>query len=255
MDHPEVRAWLEEAAAEPGVLDRPADPEIARHLEQCAGCAAERESLRATSVALDLAIGPSIGARQRVLDNVRELGRQRRPADRRPPATEHRRGRYVGWFGDLAARPAAALLALGLLVFAVGALAGALGGGLLADDEPQRRLDRAVAEMTRLAADPGSVQLTLRDEAGSPAGLVVHDPAAARLAVVSGALPDGAAADYWCYLERDGRRTPIGPMHVEGETHFWAGPMDGVADAGRPGDRFLVMGRDSDGPPVLVGDF
>jgi hypothetical protein len=254
MDHPDVRAWLEEAAVEPGALDRPADTEIARHLEQCAGCAAERESLRATSVALDLAIGPSIGARQRVLDNVRELGRQRRPADKpRQVLSEPRRN--LGWFGGLAARPAVALLALGLLVFAVGALAGALGSGLLADDEPQRRLDRAVAEMTRLAADPGSVQLTLRDGDGSPAGFVVHDPAAARLAVISTALPHGAAADYWCYLERDGRRTPIGPMHLEGETHFWAGPTDAVADAGRPGDRLLVMGRDSDGPPVLVGEF
>lgn len=254
MDHSDVRAWLEDAAVEPGGLDGPPAAEIARHLGECAACAAERDSLRATSVALDLAIGPPIGARQRVLNNVRQLGRERRPADTEPRAATRRPG-SLGWFGGLAARPAVAMLALGLLLFAVGALAGVLGGGLLTDDEPQRRLDRAVAEMTRLAADPASVQLTLRDAAGNPAGLVVHHPASARLAVVSSSLPGGAAADYWCYLERDGQRTTIGPMHVEGATHFWAGPMDGPADAGRSGDRFLVMARDSGEPPVLVGDF
>jgi hypothetical protein len=263
MDHAEVRAWLEEAALEPGALEQPADPQVVGHLERCRACAAERDALRATAVALDLAIGPPIAARERVLANVRELGRERSAAPAanvvapaagtaatREPAA---RTTLAGWLGRLTPRMAVAMIGLALVLLAVGALGGALGGALLRGDEP-RRLDMAVAEMTRLAAQPGASQLALRDPEGNPAGMVIHDPATARLAVISASLP-GGDTDYWCYLERAGERTRIGPMHLEGETHYWAGPMGGPADAGRSGDRFLVLDERSDGAPVLVGEF
>jgi len=82
----------------------------------------------------------------------------------------------------------------------------------------------------------------------------VHSMARQELAVLSSTLEPPAAGGYDCYLERDGQRTLIGPMHFDRETAFWAGPVGGPVDAGRSGDRFLILhdGRDD---VVLWGQF
>jgi hypothetical protein len=253
MDHPEVRAWLEEASLLPGGLDEPADPRVEAHLDACSTCAAERDAMRATAIALNLAIGPPRAARERILSNVQMLGRQRGPAVGTRGAVPVASGtRRMPWLARPRFGTALALLALGALVFA----AGIVTAGLLDRDavEPSR-VARVVAEMAEVVAEPDARSLTLRDRAGAPAGLVVHSAARDRLVVMTSALESTASGRYSCYLERDGERSEIGPMHFEGDTSFWAGPMGGPADAGRRGDRFVVVLDPSDGVPVLAGDF
>ncbi len=261
MDHPEVRAWLEEAVLQPVGLEHPPDL-VADHLERCRGCAAERDALRATAVVLDFAIGPSQGARRRVLANVHQLGREpigqtgreprHQPAPGVAPVPLPARVTASGWLERLTPRLAAAMLALAVLLFGAGALSGLLLRG--AGDEPAR-LPNVVAQMSDLAAAPDASYVTLRDAGGTAVGVVVHSPTTHRLAVISGPLPLVPEPGYWCYLERQGQRIAIGPMHQEEDMYFWAGPMGGPGDAGRPGDRFVVMAEGSDDPPVLVGEF
>ncbi|HSH22055.1 MAG TPA: hypothetical protein VK992_05555 [Candidatus Caenarcaniphilales bacterium] len=254
MDHPEARAWLEEAALQPGGIEALPNPELVAHVESCRACAAERDALRATAIALNLALGPPLGARERVLANVRELGRDRgRAADRRPTAGSALVGTpaRAGWLGRLTPRLAAALLGVAVLFFAAGALAGAF----LGRDVASSRLANATAQLAELSGQPGARQVTLHDQTGTPAGIVVHDATARRLAVLTSSLAPLADGRYFCYLERDGERVAIGPMHFEAGTGFWAGPIDGPDDAGREGDRFLVLVEGSAGAPVLVGQF
>lgn len=248
MDHPEVRAWLEEAALLPGGLDAPAEEAVAAHLESCPACAAERESLRATSVALDLAIGPPLAARERVLANVRLLGRERGGQ-----AGSERRGLLERAAGRLSAtRPRAALALMGLAAAIL--LAGAVATIWLARDAPPSRLAMVATQMAEVAAQPDARPLTLRDRDGAAAGLVLHSASADRLVVMSAALEPSDSGRYNCYLERDGQRSEIGPMHFEAEMSFWAGPMSGPEDAGRVGDRFVVLDPSGE-VPVLTGEF
>jgi hypothetical protein len=95
--------------------------------------------------------------------------------------------------------------------------------------------------MGELLAEPDAVELRLLDGAGEPAGIVVHSPSRQELAVLTSVLDRPATGRYECYLERDGESVFIGPMHFEDGTAFWAGPVAVIADAGRAGDRFMVM--------------
>lgn len=269
MDHADVRAWLEEAFFRPGAL-RELDPEggletpqegageatVREHLLGCAECTAELRSLRFTSVALDVGFGPPPAARQRLLAKVHQLGRERgtssvQPAagapvtagPPRPPAWSVTRPAGLRW--------AAALLAV-LVAFGSGA---ALGLGWPAQDEPAGpRLENAAAMLGELLSEPDTQQVQLLDTANTPAGLVVHSVARQQLAVLSSTLEPPAAGRYECYLERDGQRTLIGPMHFDGQTAFWAGPVGGPADAGRSGDRFLIL-HEGQSDIVLWGQF
>jgi hypothetical protein len=112
-----------------------------------------------------------------------------------------------------------------------------------------------VSVLGELVLDPASQTVTLRDGGRATAGLVVYNAPRDQLVVLSAALAEPDAGRYFCYLERESERVPIGPMHFESDTAFWAGPMSGPDDAGRPGDRFLVVLEDSDALPVLVGEF
>ena len=254
MDHAEVRAWLADAFFRPGLLralddDEPdtasRDPQLAglrQHLASCAECGAELAALRSTAVALDLALGPPAAARQRILANVSALGRDRKPAPTPP------------WWRMNMSRPRAAVTRalFAAIVFGLGAAAALILSS--AGDQPSR-LAAVVAQMNERLAEPGVRSVTLRDRAGSGAGLVVLSPASQRLAVFTAALEPPATGQYECYLERNGQRTLIGPMVFEGEVAFWGGPVETPADAGQPGDRFLVLLGDADAEARLQAEF
>jgi anti-sigma factor RsiW len=254
MDHADVRAWLADAFFRPGLLralddDHPDaasdDPQVAglrQHLATCDQCGAELVALRSTAVALDLALGPPAGARERVLARVSELGRERKAAPRRR------------WWRPTLSLPraAAALAVFAAIVFGLGAAAGLILSS--AGDQPSR-LAAVLAQMDERLAEPGVLQATLRDGSGSGAGLVVLSPDSQRLAVFTASLEPPSTGRYECYLERNGERTLIGPMIFEGPVAFWAGPVDTPADAGRPGDRFLVLLGAADGEPRLQTEF
>jgi hypothetical protein len=249
MDHAEVRAWIEEEALRPGGLAEPADPRVADHLASCADCSAERDAMQAVEVALGVAIGPPRGARERTLAAVAQVGRDRRAVHapvRRPP-------RFAGWRLPRLSLPAlAAALGFAAVVFLAGAL---VGSTALREPVEPSRLPAVASVLGQLVLDPASQTLALRDGAGADAGVVVHNAPRDQVVVLTAALSEPEAGRYSCYLERESERVPIGPMHFEEETAFWAGPMSGPEDAGRPGDRFLVVLDDSDGVPVLVGEF
>ena len=252
MDHAEVRAWLEEAFFRPGALrrlgddgvdDEPGMAAVRVHLAECAECRQELLSLRATGLALDVGLGPSPAAEGRMLAGVRALGRRRdaRPADSglAPPR--------VGLLR------AAAVLGILLLAFGAGALAGVRWlAPQPAADGP--RLEQAAAALGELTGVPDAQQIQLHDRANAPAGLVVHSAARQRLAVLTSSLEQPATGRYGCYMERDGERTFIGPMHFDGDMAFWAGPVGDPSDAGLPGDRFLVTMEDEN-EVVLWGQF
>ena len=254
MDHADVRAWLADAFFRPGLLralddDRPEaevdDPQIAglrQHLATCAECAAELAALRSTAVALDLAMGPPAGARERVLANVSALGRERGAASNR------------GWWPLNLSLPraAASLAVFGAIVFGLGAAAGLI---LSSAGEQPSRLASVMAQLDERLAEPGVRQAILRDGDGSGAGMVVLSPSSQRLAVFTASLEPPPSGRYECYLERDGQRTLIGPMGFEGQVAFWAGPVDTPADAGLTGDRFIVLFGPADGVPRLQTEF
>jgi hypothetical protein len=254
MDHAEVLTWLEEAFFRPGALRRldegviDGDAQLASvrdHLRECAACRQQLRSLRATGLALDVGIGPSPSFEERMLANIRQLGRQRGPGQ---PSLASRSVRPAG-FSPLRA---AAVLLLALVAFGAGAL---LGFGLPGAEPPAGpRLDNAAVVLGELLNEPDAQHVQLRDASAAPAGMVVHSVARQELAVISSALERPAAGRYQCYLERDGQRTLIGPMHFDAETAFWAGPVGGPSDAGRSGDRFLVM-LDGEDDAVLWGEF
>ena len=148
-------------------------------------------------------------------------------------------------------RPATTLLIL-LVAFGTGALLG-LGFPQPAQ-ETGPRLEGAAKMLGELLSEPDAQRVTLVDGASAPAGLVVHSPARQELAVISSMGQPPSGSRYDCYLERDGQRMLIGPMHFEGDTAFWAGPVGGPADAGRDGDRFVVM-LDGEDEPAVWGQF
>jgi hypothetical protein len=249
MDHAEVRAALEEAFFRPGALRRLDEGEIGaddratavrRHLDGCAECSAELRELRTTAVALDVGFGPPPSAEQRMLDRVRQVGRQR-------GAASLAAARWRQW----SPLRAAAVIALTLLAFGAGALIGL--GWPAAEPAPGPRLANTAAVMGELLMMPDARQAQLVTTAGEPAGMVIHSPSKQWLAVLSSALSEPPSGRYECYLERAGESTFVGPMHFEDGTAFWAGPVT-MADLGRPGDRFTIM-RSTDQQPVVWGQF
>jgi hypothetical protein len=136
-----------------------------------------------------------------------------------------------------AARPRARLSITARLLPLVAVLAVVVAaGGLLLNQS--RQLDRATADAAALAAvtatldrvilDPDHRAIELRAADGSAGGSVVwssHD-----LVVLTTAL--SAPSDdvvYRCWIERDGRRSPIGRMFFAGGTGYWTGSLDAWA--------------------------
>jgi hypothetical protein len=258
MNHAEVQAWLDEAFFTPGVLERddPAAHAVRDHLAACAECSTHDAALRRTGLMLALARGPSPQVRDRVLETVRRLGR--------PVPVQAGRGSETGartpseaaglarlWRWAAGWRLAAAVLAVGVVAAAVGAM---LGQSMDSGSVQAQRLARAVTKMSELSADPSTHAMVLRDSAGNAGGVALMSPATNEIALFSPALAQPAqGGEYHCYLEHDGQREWIGLMQFADGLTFWAGPMDESMEAGP--DHWVVVAADEGAPAMLSAQF
>ncbi len=144
------------------------------------------------------------------------------------------------------------------------ALVIAVGAGSLALTRT-RDLDRAQAEnagltatmasLDRVLGTPAHWTVTLRTPDGVDGGTVAWS--GSEIAVITTALPGPAGGQsYRCWVERDGVRTPMGPMWFSGSTGYWAGAIDGWGPLLTPGARLgvsLVPAGGGPAAPVLIG--
>jgi Anti-sigma-K factor rskA, C-terminal len=258
VDHAEVRDRLQDALLGPGkltALEAGASAEgaqLAAHLEACPACRRELDALWETSAALAAAAPDDLHAppeaRERVLRAIHGTGALRgpgRPQLLRPSSV---RG-LQAWPARLAAIAAVVLFAAG------GLLAMRLASELDEAAKTTAELSRIVVATEDLLRDPSAVRVALARPDGYEAGSLLASRDQDRIVVLAQDLPEPpSGGSYFCYLERDGRRIPVGYMHLAGDLAYWAGPMAEPADAGSPGDRFLVV-REWDGMPALVGSF
>lgn len=116
-------------------------------------------------------------------------------------------------------------------------------------------LAATIATLDRVLATPGRWTVTLRTPDGVAGGTMAWS--GSEIAVIATALPIPAdGQSYRCWVERDGVRTPIGPMWLSGSTGYWAGPIGGWSALLTPGSRVgvsLVPAGDGPATPVLVG--
>ena len=282
MDHGEVRELLEDAAIEPGGLERlmagdtPTASIVAGHLAGCPECTEELERLR-RSVGL---IRPAVRAvppaelKERTMAYVAALGRPRaQPADRTvtgtpslppsaPSATvpalvaadgRHRdRTSRLGWIAGLAAALIVAVTGTAMLVNA-----GHQATSQALSDEIDALGD--VARWTlRVDAQPDVRRIELASATGTTTkGSLVFSPTSTELVVVAEHLaPAPAGHEYRCWVEVDGHRTSIGRMFFGGSLAYWVGAVPGVGGLA-PGARFgvslVTLGSpDAPGEPVLT---
>jgi hypothetical protein len=279
MDHSEVRELLEDAAIEPGGLDRlmagdtPTASIVAGHLAGCPDCAEELARLH-RSVGL---IRPTVRAvpppelRERTLAYVAALGRPRGPAVEAAvgPAAISRAGSAeaataaaaAGRPGPLVLAPSSAAMGpaargqVGRLGWFAG-LAAALivavtGTALLVNASYQSTSTALSAEIEalgevarwtlRVDAQPDVRRVELASATGATtSGSLVYSPTSKELVVVADHLSAAPAGhEYRCWVEVDGHRTSIGKMFFGGDLAYWVGDVQAVA--GLPaGARFGV---------------
>jgi hypothetical protein len=280
MDHAEVLDRLEAAFLTPGGL--PAlhvdgsdeATSLRAHLATCWECAVEHRAWEVAGFAMDANVPETLrapsGARERTLAAVATTGvaraasaPMRSPTDLRlstsapiEPAALVPPGRV--------ATPRPRVLAIAAAFAAAIFLAGAvLGGplGLVSQEGPDTsvadaRVAAVASAVDRVLQQPEHMIVALVDAAGVSGGSVLFDPMSRELVVVSQALeaiPEGR--EYGCFLEREGQRIRVGRLQVVGDAAYWMGPMDAPSDAGRRGDRFVVVRDDRPEAPVLSGGF
>jgi len=283
MDHTEVRGLLEDAAIEPGGLERlmagdtPTASIVAGHLAGCADCAEELERLR-RSVGL---IRPTVRAvpppelKERTLAYVAALGRAR-GADAgteaappvlvsppMPPATVPsapgsaaggNRGPVgrLGWFASLAAAVIVAVTGTALLVSSNQA---STSSALFAEIDA---LGDVARWTLRVDAQQDVRRVELASVAGTPAsGSLVFSPTSMELVVVAEHLaPAAAGQEYRCWVEVDGKRSSIGKMFFGGELAYWVGDVKllaGLPSNARFGVSLVELGTPgAPGEPVLA---
>lgn len=275
LDHGEVREILEDAAIEPGGLERlmagdtPTAALVASHLAACPDCADELGRLHRTVglVRPVLRSVPPPELRERTLAYVAALGRPRgvvagdaagpdlttsADAGRTGVAPVARRSRRL---------PALAGIAAALLV-AVG------GTALLVDADRQaalrvqtatiEALGRVAAWTVKVDSRTDARRVRLASPAGGPTtASIAYSPSTTELVVVADQLaPPPAGKEYRCWVEAGGNRAPIGKMYFGGDVAYWAGDVPEVAGLG-PDARFGVSlvdlaGSGTPGDPVLV---
>ena len=286
MDHSEVRELLEDAAIEPGGLERlmagdtPTASIVAGHLAGCADCAEELERLR-RSVGLirpTVQLVPPPELRERTLAYVAALGRPRgaamatdpapvpapaavpapvpAPVEPAPPTpiTSRMRPSRLGWFASLAA---ALIVAVGGTTLVLNANHAATTQALA--DEVDALGD--VARWTlRVDSQPDVRRIELVSATGTTtSGSLVYSPSSTELVVVAEHLaPATAGHEYRCWVDVDGKRTGIGKMFFGGELAYWVGDVKSVADV-PPGAKFGVSlvdltSTEAPGEVVLVSD-
>jgi len=287
MEHDEVRELLQDAAVEPGGLERlmagdtPIAAALAGHLAGCPECADELERLR-RSVAV---IRPVVRAvpppelRERTLAYVAAVGRPRGPAattGAEPSAagTEPARVAPVAAAaaGSLEPQPirprrAASLrtvagIAAALIVAVVGtgAIVSTSRDGQAREQAAEIEALGDVARWTlRVDAQPDVRRVALASANGSTAtGTVVVSPSAMEVVVVADALGQPAAGhEYRCWVEVNGARQPIGKMFFGGDLAYWVGPVAGVRNLpanAHFGVSLVELASGSVGQPVLEGE-
>ena len=292
MDHVEVRELLEDAAIEPGGLERlmagdtPTAALVAGHLTGCPDCADELERLR-RSVAL---IGPVVRdvpppeLRERTLAYVAALGRPRGAAaggattapspvaltSPMPVPAREVLANHDATPSAPIAFPRSSRLAplLGLAAAVVLAVAGtafvttsARDGELRLQAAEIEALGDVARSTLQLDRQPDVRRVALAGSGGggdAVAGQLTFSPATTQLVVVAdGLTPPPSGREYRCWVERDGTRMPIGKMFFGGDVAYWVGPVAAVSGLG-PGARFGVslvdLGNPSaPGEPVLTG--
>jgi hypothetical protein len=270
MDHAEVREQLEAAALVPGALarliastDDPAHP-VPAHIRSCAVCRREAEALQATADTLAWAAPDDLRApaeaRARVLAAVAQSGAVRRP---RSVSSEPTRPALVPIRARTAMPRWNTRLITGLGAAAgIALLAGAVLAGRDIATQRDAALERAdayaqvVAVTDEALRDPDHRLATLSAPGGTATGTVLISPAHDEVVMVADALPALPGEErYRCFVERDGRRTPIGWMWVDDEVSYWAGPIEGVEDLGRAGDTVIVSADPDGDDPALLASF
>ncbi len=284
IEHSEVRELLEDAAIEPGGLERlmagdtPAASIVAGHLAGCADCTEELERLR-RSVGLirpTIRMVPPPELKERTMAYVAALGRQRgsaadpaaiatpAPTPLVPAATiaelvggeGNRAGRSsrLGWFAGLAAALVVAISGTALLV---NASHDSTGRALSAEID-------ALGDVTRwtlrVDAQPDVHRIRLAGATGTTAtGSLIFSPTSTELVMVADDLaPPATGHEYRCWIEVDGHRTAIGKMFFGGDLAYWVGPVprvQGLTGATRFGVSLVDLGAvDAPGQQVLVSD-
>lgn len=293
MDHGEVRELLEDAAIEPGGLERlmagdtPTAALVAGHLADCPDCADELERLH-RSVGLIRPVVrdvPPPELRERTLAYVATLGRPRPAvASATAGASDVAATTFAPRSGDrplVAGDQSAAASApipfrrssrlvplLGLAAALVLAVAGTAFVTTSARDSELRfqaaeieALGDVARSTLELDRQPDVRRVTLASTGGADPGATAQltfSPGAAQLVVVAdGLAPAPAGHEYRCWLERDGTRVAIGKMFFGGDVAYWVGPVADVSGIG-PDARFGVslidLGNpDASGEPVLTG--
>lgn len=282
MDHAEARELLENAATEPGGLDRLMAGDtvdssaLAGHLAGCEECAEEVGRIRRDAAAIRSVVRslPPADLRERTLAYVAAVGRDRSvpsagtvsrgaPAQLPPSAASSSHGRRrpsPGWLAAIAAVLIVAVAGTALLV-------SVQGGGRIAalEAELARRansiaaLERVSAAGLRVAAEPDAARVELLAAGDDDAsGSLVFSPATGELVVIaSGLVEPSDGREYRCWVEVDGERRPVGRMFFAGDLSFWVGPVDDLGLL-RRGARFGITLVDPasgslDGDPVLSG--
>ena len=193
---------------------------------------------------------PATAARQRrdpTASPMREPGRE-----------PGRRANHVGFLPRLTQGRAmlglAAAAALAFFAAGVLTLAGFVGERDRSADDA-RRLAALTRQTDILLRQPDHREAVLSNSARDRAGTVLLSAAGDRLVVITDALEYGNGAYYECFIERAGKRIPMGYMEFAQGLAFWAGPIRGVEDPGRPGDRFVVVDANRADRAVLTGTF
>jgi hypothetical protein len=272
MDHEGAIALLEAAAVEPDGFERLAAGDtaesaaLAGHLAGCHSCAAAFEELGRTAARLRTTIRsmPPPDLRARTLALVATAGRPRgRVAAPEASAPD----RNLAPVAAMPARSSRSIrrwmtVAAAAVVIAGIGLAGwwAASSALDAERQVTEELSHVTATALRVGSQPDArlVPLASTTGTGSPKGELTFSGAAEELVVVAEGLAEPSDdARYRCWIERDGERKTIGPMHHGGGLAYWAGWSDLVRDV-PPDSRFGVSLDSADGDvgaePVLVGE-
>jgi len=283
MDHLEAAERIQAAVVGPGKLsgieaDRsPTGIELRRHLETCSECRSELRAWRLVDAALAEGTPDDLRApaeaRGRILDTVVASGVLRVHAARTqstvrlvqveaPAGTgtgaetldaAHAAGPVSTTSTGLTFRRSSLAAAAVVALFVAGALLGGPLGSAWVNSDTSAELANAIVYTAGVLEKPGHVVAALQTPTGAPGGAVALAPESGDLVVVSGALtPPSDGQRYVCYLERDGQRTEVGSMWFVGTSAYWTGEISNPADAGRPGDRFIVQLEGSPGAALTA---
>ncbi len=241
MDHNEVRELLEDAAVEPGGLERlmagdtPNAALVAGHLAGCPECTEEMERLRRTVGVIRPAVQavPPPELRQRTLDYVAAVGRPRGPATPIPagaassPTPTAGRASRAPW-RTLAAMAAVLVLAVAGTGLVMNANHDAVVRGQAAEIDALGDVARSTL---RVEAQPDRERVELVSTTGAPTtGTLFYAPSTSELVVVAEQLPrPPAGKEYRCWVEVNGKRVPIGKMFFGGNLAYWVGDVPGIA--------------------------